>query len=225
MHDSRIIAIETSSASGSVAIGQGPRINAERSFSTQTQHARELLPTLALLYQENGWRAGEVEECYLSIGPGSFTGLRVAVTFARHLALATGARLCPVPTLDVIAANALELPQPPARLAVILDAKRSQVFGAIFSFSGNAYRADGSPRLIEPGCSAYRAWPQWRPTSPTCSSSWRSSCSSSIWCRDAARSRLDPHAVSRDLAGRACSALRFQTVTSDSVAVLLTSKF
>ena len=150
MHDPRIIAIETSSASGSVAIGQGPRLIAERSFSTQTQHARELLPTLALLYQENGWRAGEVEECYLSIGPGSFTGLRVAVTFARHLALATGAKLCPVPTLDVIAANALGLAQRPLRLAVILDAKRGQVFGAIFSLLGEAYQPDEAPRLTEP---------------------------------------------------------------------------
>lgn len=151
MPDPRIIAIETSSASGSVALARGPRLLSERSFSTQTQHARELVPTLVQLYQECGWRAGEVEECYLSIGPGSFTGLRVAVTFARHLALATGAKLCAVPTLDVIAANALESAAPPVRLAVILDAKRGQVFGATFRLQDKAYQRDGDPRLIEPG--------------------------------------------------------------------------
>ncbi len=150
MAEPRIIAIETSSASGSVALALGPRLLAERSFSTQTQHARELIPTLAKLYAELGWPIGQKNECYLSIGPGSFTGLRVGVTFARHLALATGAKLCAVQTLDVIAANALEMNSPPTRLAVILDAKRGQVFGATFALTDEGYCRDGQPRLIEP---------------------------------------------------------------------------
>lgn len=150
MPDPRIIAIETSGATGSVALARGPRLLAEQTFSTKTQHARELLPMLAGLYEQNAWRPGEVEECYLSIGPGSFTGLRVAVAFARHLSLATGARLCAVPTLDVIAANALSLSVPPERLAVILDAKRGQVFGAIFTRVRETYRRDHEARLVEP---------------------------------------------------------------------------
>lgn len=150
MAETRIIAVETSSATGSVALALGPRLLAERSFSTQTQHARELIPTLAKLHAELGWPTGRENECYLSIGPGSFTGLRVAVTFARHLALATGARLCAVPTLDVIAANALEMISPPSRLAVILDAKRGQVFGATFSLTGEGYCREDEARLIEP---------------------------------------------------------------------------
>lgn len=128
----------------------GPQLLAEQSFSAKTQHARELLPTLAALYEQCAWRPGEVDECYLSIGPGSFTGLRVAVAFARHLSLAAGARLCAVPTLDVIAANALSLSAPPERLAVILDAKRGQVFGATFTREGETYRRDGEARLVEP---------------------------------------------------------------------------
>jgi tRNA threonylcarbamoyladenosine biosynthesis protein TsaB len=151
MPDPRIIAVETSSASGSVALAQGPRLLVEETFSTKTQHARELLPTLSGLYEQCSWSAGEVEHCYLSIGPGSFTGLRVAVAFARHLALATGAKLCAVPTLDVIAANALSLAPPPERLAVILDAKRGQVFGAAFTLNGNSYQRKGEPHLAEPG--------------------------------------------------------------------------
>lgn len=150
MQAPRIIAVETSSASGSVALALGSRLLAEQSFSTKTQHARELLPTLAALYEQCAWRSGEVDECYLSIGPGSFTGLRVAVAFARHLALASGARLCAVPTLNGIAANALSLSAPPKRLAVILDAKRGQVFGATFTLEGETYRRDGEARLVEP---------------------------------------------------------------------------
>lgn len=149
MSEPRIIAVETSSASGSVALALGPDLLAEQTFSTKTQHARELLPTLAGLFEQCSWRTGEVEECFLSIGPGSFTGLRVAVAFARHLALATGARLCAVPTLEVIAANALWLSSPPQRLAVILDAKRGQVFGATFTLQGASYRRDDEARMVE----------------------------------------------------------------------------
>ncbi|HKQ50136.1 MAG TPA: tRNA (adenosine(37)-N6)-threonylcarbamoyltransferase complex dimerization subunit type 1 TsaB [Phycisphaerae bacterium] len=150
MQAPRIIAVETSSATGSVALALGPRLLAEQSFSAKTQHARELLPTLAMLHEKCAWQPGEVDECFLSIGPGSFTGLRVAVAFARHLSLAAGARLCAVATLDVIAANMVSVPPPPERLAVILDAKRGQVFGATFTMVGEAYRRDGEARLVEP---------------------------------------------------------------------------
>ena len=127
-----IMAIETSGRQGSVALARGPVVLAESGFSTDREHARELLPTLDKLCREQGWRPSEIEQCYVSIGPGSFTGLRVAVTFARHLALAGGARIVAVPTLEVIAENCAILEPPPAHVAVILDAKRGQVFAAVY---------------------------------------------------------------------------------------------
>jgi tRNA threonylcarbamoyladenosine biosynthesis protein TsaB len=133
-----------------VVLALGTRLVGEQSFSTKTQHARDLLPTLAKLYEQCSWPSGEADQCYVSIGPGSFTGLRVAVAFARHLALAAGVRLCAVPTLDVIATNALSMNSPPLQLAVILDAKRGQVFGAIFDLDGTAYRRQHEPQLIDP---------------------------------------------------------------------------
>src|SRR5712671_4542595 len=95
MKDEKIIAIETSSRVGSVALAEGPRLVAERTFETQTEpatadlrHGRELIPTLSALCREQGWRPSDISQCHVSIGPGSFTGLRVAVTFARTAALA-----------------------------------------------------------------------------------------------------------------------------------------
>lgn len=140
MGEKRSIAIETSCRQGSVALGLGSNLAATHSFGADLEHARELIPAVQRLFRDLGWSPDTVDHCFVSIGPGSFTGIRVAVAFARHLALATGARLYPVPTLQVIASNCLSLDEPPGRLSVILDAKRRKVYAAIFELVGETYR-------------------------------------------------------------------------------------
>ncbi len=151
MTEAKAIAIETSGPHGSVALGCGGRIVVEGAFTTTREHARELIPTVDRLCREQGWTPSEVGECHVSIGPGSFTGLRVAVAFARHLALAAGTKTVAVPTLDVIAENCAVMASRPERLVVILDAKRRQVFAAVYKWGGECYRRTADPRMIEPG--------------------------------------------------------------------------
>ena len=150
MNQDRIIAIETSGRRGSVALGQGPKLVADVNFSANQEHARDLIPMTDRLCREHGWSPRTIKQCFLSIGPGSFTGLRVAVAFARHFALAVGAKICAVPTLDVIAENTVEIQRPPKHLAVILDAKRGEVFSAVFELHDGQYRRIIEPRMIEP---------------------------------------------------------------------------
>ena len=150
MEPPRIIAVETSGRCGSVALALGPDVVGRRDFSADMQHARDLLPEIDRLFREHQWQPADTDHCYLSIGPGSFTGLRVAVAFARHFALATAARICAVPTLDVIAENCREIEHPPEHLAVVLDAKRRQVFAALFAYDGEVYRRTVEPRMAEP---------------------------------------------------------------------------
>lgn len=150
MKPPRIIAVETSGRRGSVAIALGPDLVGRREFSADMQHARDLLPEMDRLLGEHQWRPADADQCYLSIGPGSFTGLRVAVAFARHFALATAARICAVPTLDAIAENCRKTEQSPEHLAVLLDAKRKQVFAALFAYDGEIYHRTVEPRMAEP---------------------------------------------------------------------------
>jgi len=150
MNEDRIIAVETSGRSGSVAVARGPDLLSERAFPANVEHARELLPAVDALCREHGWSPQELCQCHVSIGPGSFTGLRVAVTFARHLALATGARICAVPTLDVIAENCLATSSPPQHVAVILDAKRDEVFAAIYARREARYDRILDARMTKP---------------------------------------------------------------------------
>lgn len=125
--DPRILALETSGRHGSVAVARGPTLLAERDLPATSRHAVQLMPLVRELVREQGWKPVQLDHIYLSLGPGSFTGLRIAVAIARALAQAVKCRLVGVPSLDVIAENA-----PPEFPVVVpvLDAKRGQVFAA-----------------------------------------------------------------------------------------------
>lgn len=146
----RILAVETSGRRGAVALGLGGQLLEEVVFATDRERARDLLPSIDAAFRRQGWRPGDIDHCYISIGPGSFTGLRVAVTFARHLALATGCRLCAVPTMDVMAQNALKLDPTPDLVATFLDARKDQVFAAAFAQSEGVFESLDAVRMSAP---------------------------------------------------------------------------
>jgi tRNA threonylcarbamoyladenosine biosynthesis protein TsaB len=153
-----ILALETSGRIGSVAIAQGGKLLGEKQFSGPMRHSAEVFPAIVSLLGQFGTRLGpaqrwagsrsrgkpnQIEHVYISVGPGSFTGLRIAVTIAKTLALANGAKIVAVDTLDCIAANVISFTaeaaenaenqlKPNERLAAVLDAKRGQFFVAVY---------------------------------------------------------------------------------------------
>jgi tRNA threonylcarbamoyladenosine biosynthesis protein TsaB len=136
----RILAIETSGRTGSVALADAcGRILASAGPLGVQAHASELMPAVERLLAEVGWKPDSVTDVFVSIGPGSFTGLRVGVSVARTLAWSIGARIVPVPTLECLACSALSLDPPPANLAVVLDAKSGRVFAAAFRLGEGRY--------------------------------------------------------------------------------------
>ena len=144
------LGLETSGPLGSAAIGRGPDILATRALAEPMAHAREFAQTLRDLCREHGAAPDDIRQVYVSIGPGSFTGIRIGITTARMIALAVGARLVAVPSLDAIAVNALDLSNPPASLAVILDAKRRRVYGATFDLRAGRYIRTADPAECDP---------------------------------------------------------------------------
>jgi len=140
-----ILAVETSSRKGSVAIARNGKMLAEKDFSTPLKHSAEIFPAIVGLLEQFNLNPGQIEHIYISGGPGSFTGLRIAATIAKTLQLAQSAKIVTVDTLDVVAANVVNLipgnlPAPeyefPAadedRVAAVLDAKRGQFFIAVY---------------------------------------------------------------------------------------------
>lgn len=148
--DSWCLAFETSGAWGSVAIGQGAEIRATSTIAAPRRYAAEFLPIVAELCRGHDVTPQAIHHVFISAGPGSFTGLRIGVTAARMLALAHGAKLVAVSTLEVIAQNALPATPPVEQVAVVLDAKRSHVYAAWFRRQGHSMQPAGDPTEAEP---------------------------------------------------------------------------
>jgi tRNA threonylcarbamoyladenosine biosynthesis protein TsaB len=131
-----ILAVETSGRIGSVAIALGERVLGETAFSGPMRHSSELFPAISALLRRFDRKNKDIEHLYISVGPGSFTGLRIAVALAKMMHFANTANIVPVDTLDVIAANAVDFTkQEHARiekLATVLDAKRGQFYIAVY---------------------------------------------------------------------------------------------
>lgn len=96
----------------------------------------ELMPTIDRLARRHGVDPSQLGQLYISIGPGSFTGLRIAIATAKALAGVLGVKLVAVPTMEVIAHNA---PGPEGnggadRLAVCLNQKRDAAYTQLFDY-------------------------------------------------------------------------------------------
>jgi len=131
------LSVETSGRTGSVAIGIGEKILGQISFSTPMRHSAELFPAVSGLLDRIGGHARDVRQIYISAGPGSFTGIRIAVTFAKTFHFANNAEIVAVNTMALIADNANDYIIAEAdkirRVATVLDAKRGQFFIAVFN--------------------------------------------------------------------------------------------
>ncbi len=135
------LALETSSRWGSLALGRSGSVLAQQGFSGPLKHSIELFPTLNTLLERISATPKDISTVALSVGPGSFTGLRIAVALAKSMALAGPCRLIPVSSLDVVVANLDTAPgQLPCLVAPVVDAKRGQFFVAAYRWDPNTER-------------------------------------------------------------------------------------
>ena len=121
----RIAAIETSSPLGSVALFEDGELVAEDAQRVSNAHGESLMPMLAALFTRVGWRPGDVARWAVGIGPGSFTGVRIAVATVKGIALATGAEVVGVTSLDAVAEG---LDAPGTYVASVLTAMKAEAF-------------------------------------------------------------------------------------------------
>lgn len=105
MSESIVLAIETSQRVGGVALRTAEGRIHEQTFGVGQRHDDALMPTIERLCREAGVRSGEIAAIGVDIGPGGFTGLRIAIATAKCLAEVTGARLAAVPGAMVAAAS------------------------------------------------------------------------------------------------------------------------
>jgi tRNA threonylcarbamoyladenosine biosynthesis protein TsaB len=158
-----ILALETSSLAGSVALLEGEQVLAERQLPADRRSAVTLAPTIDELLKAAKRQPAEVRLVAVTVGPGSFTGLRVGVTTAKTFAYAAGCEVLGVDTLEVIAAQAATvLPSPlggegsgvrgesaaAVEIHSILDAQRKELYLARFRSSGDELTLLEPSRII-----------------------------------------------------------------------------
>jgi len=116
--------IDTSGRQGRLALADEQGIRVEARLDDQRRHARDLTGTIQTLTEQLGIAVAQLAGVMVSIGPGSYTGLRVGVISAKVLAYATGCRLIGVPTFEAIAQRHAHEPV----VEVIGDAQQKRVY-------------------------------------------------------------------------------------------------
>ena len=124
-----ILAIDTATAQVGVAIGDGGEMRGEVRVTGGRRHAERLAPAIQSLCSWTGIELKELSAVAVGIGPGLFTGLRVGVTTAKVMAQALRIPVVAVPSLDLVA---YPLRHAGSLIAVVLDARRREVFHASY---------------------------------------------------------------------------------------------
>jgi len=142
----RVLGIETATAICAAALVSDGRIVAESRLDAGRVHAERLMGQIAGVLGEGG--VGALDGVAVSIGPGSFTGLRIGVSVAKGLAFARRIPLAAVPTLEALALHAATTDALAAgtRLLAALDARREEVYCQLFDVAPGGPVPLGEPR-------------------------------------------------------------------------------
>lgn len=149
---SRIILIETSTALCSTALAIDGRTVCYKESETPRAQAALTAPFVKEMLDSQGLAVKDCDAVCVSAGPGSFTGLRVGVSTAKGLCFAAGIPLVSVGTLETLAFQAIAdglLPDGCKYIIPMIDARRMEVYTAVFSASGERL-TEIEPRIIDP---------------------------------------------------------------------------
>lgn len=142
-----VLGIETATPVCGVALGREGSILVERSLNTGTHHAERLLPMVRDALDEAGLELRDLDGIAVSIGPGSFTGLRIGLSTAKSLCWSAGLPLVAVPTLDAMAA---QFPYAACPVCPALDARKKEVYAALYDTSSGGLRTLIAPAAVSP---------------------------------------------------------------------------
>jgi tRNA threonylcarbamoyladenosine biosynthesis protein TsaB len=129
MTASMLLAVETSGLLGSFAITDGSQLLLEHQLNEGQRNAQSLVAEVDRAFRALNLAATDIQTVAVSIGPGSFTGLRVGLTFAKTFAWLNQAKLVAVDTLQAIA---LQAPAHVETVTAVIDAQRGELFAATY---------------------------------------------------------------------------------------------
>lgn len=141
----KILTIDTSTDYLSVAITDGAKVLARYHKPSNRNHSRLLVPIIANLVRKAGLKLSDIGGFCVSIGPGSFTGLRIGVVTVKGLSYALNKPVVTVPTLDIIARSAKGFK---GIVVPVIDAKKNKVYACLYKSDGVTFKKISKYLLI-----------------------------------------------------------------------------
>ena len=135
----KILGIETATRFGSVALIDEARLIAEYRVDFQMRQAERLLPLMDALFKEAHVPLSDINAIAVSIGPGSFTSLRVGLATAKGLAIGRELPLFPIPTLE---AFALPFCHSDRAIIPMMVSRKDEIYWAMFAKDGGRMHPD-----------------------------------------------------------------------------------
>ncbi len=137
----KLLAIETSTMLGGIAIMDDDTLIAESRMNIRATHSGRIMAEIDTALKGSGLTIDVIDVFGIAAGPGSFTGLRVGLSTVKGLSYATGKKVVTVSTLEAFAWN---VPFSPHLVCPLLDARRKEVYAGVFGWT-----KDGFTKIID----------------------------------------------------------------------------
>ncbi len=141
----RILAFDSSEAPAAVCLCDNEKLLGEYTVTSAGTHSETLLPMISSLLRSYKTEISDIDMIACSVGPGSFTGVRIAVSAAKGLAFERNIPCVPVSTLEALAYNLCGLR---GIVCPCMDARREQLYNAVFRCDGERLCALEADRVI-----------------------------------------------------------------------------
>lgn len=132
-----ILALDSTAVAASCAVARDAHTLAEFTADNGLTHSELLLPMAEAAMHASHLDVADIDLFACTVGPGSFTGVRIGVATVKGLAFGTGKRCAAVSTLEALAENLAPLP---GLYCAVMDARRGQVYNALFEWRDGALR-------------------------------------------------------------------------------------
>lgn len=140
-----ILAIDTAALTATAAVLSGETLLGEISTTTSLTHSQTIMPMIDELLKKVNMDISDIDIFACSEGPGSFTGLRIGIGTIKGLAYGLGKGVVGVSTLEALAHN---IAFTDCVIAPIMDARRGQVYNALYKYSGGKLECTEAPRAL-----------------------------------------------------------------------------
>ncbi|OGW57966.1 MAG: tRNA (adenosine(37)-N6)-threonylcarbamoyltransferase complex dimerization subunit type 1 TsaB [Nitrospirae bacterium RBG_16_43_8] len=129
----KILAIDTSTMLGGIAIMDESLLIAESRLNVKATHSERLMTEIEHCLKQSGIKISDIDVFAVATGPGSFTGLRIGLSTVKGFYYATGKPIVSVPTLEALAWH---FPYSKYPVCTMLDARKKEVYAALFKWEG-----------------------------------------------------------------------------------------